>query len=450
MNPARKRLPYCDSLRRLSEALPYIVDERVGIVKEVTELPRDAGAPDYFHFYAQAANTSAFTRQLNFYAAGGASGDRGMAVAKAVGEAVERYCGAIYDVEELPLFSRQEAPFRCVDPALFAHYSAEQYGAPGFPYVEFDDATPVRWVAARDVLTWEEIYVPAAKVYVPYTYYEGTGDTPICQPISTGLACHVSPAEAALSGVSEVIERDSVTLMWQAMITPPQVSVETLSDANYDLVERYERTGGKVTMFDITTDNGVPTILSVVRYESLEQPGLVVAASTSLDPEEAARKSLEELAHTRRYSQQINLKLPRLVVDAPLHENVSGQISHLNFWCDHDNLRYAAFLFSSKKRIGFDEIPNRSTGDARCDFAFVARAIEATGHRVLLVDVTTPDVRGLGFTVIRAIVPGYHPLALGFAYRARGGRRLYEVPQKLGHKGITREAGENPIPHPYP
>jgi ribosomal protein S12 methylthiotransferase accessory factor len=238
--------------------------------------------------------------------------------------------------------------------------------------------------------------------------------------------------------------------MWQAMIAPPQVSVETLSDANYDLVERYERTGGKVTMFDITTDNGVPTILSVVRYESREQPGLVVAASTSLDPEEAARKSLEELAHTRRYSQQINLKLPRLVVDAPLHENVTGQISHLNFWCDHDNLHYGAFLFSSKKRIGFDEIPNRSTGDARRDFACVTSAIEATGHRVLLVDVTTPDARRFGFAVIRVIVPGYHPLALGFGYRARGGRRLYEVPQKLGHKGITRETGENPIPHPYP
>lgn len=436
--------------RRLTDVLPDLVDDRVGIVRHVTEMPRDAGAPDFFHFYAAASNTVAFTRQVNFYAAGGASSDRGLAIAKAVGEAVERYCGAIYDVEELPLFSRAEGPFPCVDPVAFAHYSAEQYASPGFPFVPFDDSTPVRWVRAFDALTGEGIFVPAAKVYVPYTYYLGTGDTPICQPISTGLACHMSAAEAAISGICEVIERDAVTLTWQAMMSPPQVRVETLSDANYDLVERYERTGGKVTMFNITTDVGVPTVLSVVRHPSPEQPALVVAASTSLDPEQAVRKSLEELAHTRRYSQQINLKLPRLVPDPPAHENVTGQISHLNYWCDHQNLPQAAFLFASKQRVDFDELPDLATGDARRDLDVIARAVKSTGCRVLLVDVTTPDAGELGFSVVRALIPGFHPLALGFAYRARGGRRLYEVPQKLGQKGITRESGEYPFPHPYP
>lgn len=445
-----RRLPFGPSLRRLADVLPDIVDGRVGIVRGLTELPREAGAPDFFHFYARACNTAAFTGQMNFANAGGASCDRGMAVAKAVGEAVERYCGAIYDVEALPLFSRREAPFPCVDPALFAHYSAEQYDSPGFFYVPFDDDTPVRWVAAFDALTLETIHVPAAKVYIPYSYYMGTGDAPICQPISTGLACHMSRAEAAVSGICEVIERDAVMLTWQAMMSPPQIRVETLSDANYDLVERYERGGGKVTVLDITTDVHVPTVLSVLRYASSEQPAMVVAAATSPDPEEAARKSLEELAHTRRYSQQINLRLPRLVVDAPNHENVTGQIGHLNFWCDHANAHHAAFLFASKQRLEFDELPSLATGNPRRDVKALARAIESTGHRTLLVDVTTDDVRELGLAVMRAVVPGFHPLALGFPHRARGGRRLYEMPQKLGHKGITREAGENPIPHPYP
>jgi ribosomal protein S12 methylthiotransferase accessory factor len=444
------RRPPAASFRRLADVIGDLVDARVGIVRDVDEMPRDAGAPDFFHFYARACNTAAFTRQVNFYAAGGASSDRSRAVGKAIGEAVERYCGAIYDVEQLPLYSRQDAPFPCVCPGSFAHYSEEQYASPGFLFTPFDDRTPVRWVQGFDALTFEKIFVPAAKVYVPYTIYHGSGDTPICQPISTGLACHMSPAEAAVSGVCEVIERDAVTLMWQAMISPPRLRVETLSDANYDLVERFERTGAKVTMFDITTDVGVPTVLSVMQHASEEQPAMVVAASTSLDPEEAVRKSLEELAHTRRYSQQINVKLPRLVVDPPHHENVTGQISHLNFWCDPQNVKYADFLFASRKRMDFEELPNLATGDARRDLAVISRAIESTGHRVVLVDVTTSDVRELGFSVIRAVVPGYHPLALGFAYRARGGRRLYEVPQKLGHKGITRESGENPIPHPYP
>src|SRR5713101_65923 len=142
--------PFAASFRRLTDIVGALVDVRVGIVREINEMPRDAGAPDFFHFYARACNTIAFTRQVNFYAAGGASSDRGLAVAKAIGEAVERYCGAIYDVEQLPLYSRQEAPFPCVCPDSFAHYSVEQYDSPGFIFAPFDDKTPVRWVAGFD------------------------------------------------------------------------------------------------------------------------------------------------------------------------------------------------------------------------------------------------------------------------------------------------------------
>jgi ribosomal protein S12 methylthiotransferase accessory factor len=436
-----------DSLARVSS---NIVDDRVGIVREVVETPRDPGAPDFFHFYAQACDTTAFTAQKNFGTGGGASSGRSRAVAKAIGEAVERYCSAIYEAERLPLFSYADAPRRCVDPTVFALHNSEQYLSPGFAFVPFERSTPVRWVEGIDPLTRESVYVPAAMVYLPYTYHVGVGEAPICVPISTGLACHMSFAQAAVSAICEVIERDAITLTWQAMMSPPQILVESLSEENYDLVRRFERTNGKVTMFDITIDAGVPSVLSVLRYQSKERPALVVAGSTSPDREDAVRKSLEELAHTNRYSQQIKTLMPRLTVDDPNHENVTDQISHLNFWCDHANLHRADFIFTSKERKEFEEIANISSGDASGDLAAIVEAVKATGHQVVLVDLTTPDVAELGFFVVRAVIPGYHPLALGFQYRSRGGKRLYEIPQKYGQKGVTREAGENPSPHPYP
>jgi ribosomal protein S12 methylthiotransferase accessory factor len=39
---------------------------------------------------------------------------------------------------------------------------------------------------------------------------------------------------------------------------------------------------------------------------------------------------------------------------------------------------------------------------------------------------------------------------MGFRLRARGGRRLYTVPQRLGHRGIEPGAPDDPAPHPYP
>lgn len=437
------------SLDRLIDITGLLVDERIGIIRHVREVPREAGDPDFYHFAALACNTEAFSRQANFRNAGGASTDRDTCIAKAIGEAVERYSAALFEVEELPLFAYEEAPFSCVAPAQFALYSASQYADPGFPWVPFVEETPVRWAPAFDLLTGERVHVPAAMVYVPYLYYQGSEDSPVVQPISTGLACHGSFEEAAAGGICEVIERDAFTITWQARLSHPQIRVETLNDRNYDLVDRFERTGANVTMLDLTMDARVPTILSVLRSRAERAPALVLAAASDLDPNEAARKSLEELAHTRRYSREVKARLPRLEMDPP-HLNVIDQKDHLNFWCDEANVPLADFLFASRRRVEFDSIPNDATGNPRRDLATLLRKIGDTGHRVLVADITSPDVRELGLHVVRAVIPGYHPLFMSHRLRALGGRRLWETPQQLGYEGLDPNAGDNPAPHPYP
>jgi ribosomal protein S12 methylthiotransferase accessory factor len=435
---------------RMARIIDYVVDGRVGIVGFVGEEPRDAGAPDFFHFAALAANTAAFAGFENFSNTGGAAAERETALAKAIGEAVERYCSAVFDYEALPLCSRETASFPCVPPSSFALYSKAQYQDPEFPWRPFDDTTLVRWTPARAAGSGELCYVPAARCFIPYHFYLSTGDTPIDQPISTGLACHMSAAEAAAAGICEVIERDAFLITWQAMLAPPQIRLETLSERNADLVKRFERTGSMVVMFDITMDHGVPTILSVLRGNQPAAPALVFAASASLDPEEAAQKSLEELAHTRRYCSIIKRHMPRLVPAPPAHANVTSQMDHLNFWVDEDNAHLARWIFASPLRIDFDQRPSLATGRPDDDLRVLVSKIEVVGERVLLVDLTTPDVAELGFRVVRAIIPGFHPLHLGHPLRALGGYRLWEVPQKNGYQGITPKWGDNPHPHPYP
>jgi ribosomal protein S12 methylthiotransferase accessory factor len=438
------------SLKRLIDIADYLVDERVGVINCAKESPADAGAPQFFHYYAEACNTLALSSQENFVYVGGASADRSMALAKALGEAVERYSSAIYNVEELPLYSRAEAPFRCIEPRECAFYSDEQCARPGFPFVPFDETTPVRWKSAIDPLTGEVWYVPAALVYMPYYFYSSTDDSPIVQPISTGMACHCSPAEAAISGICEVVERDALMISWQACLAHPQIRVESLSDRNYDLVQRFERTGARVTLFDITLDAGIPTILSVLRSPSPRAPATVVANSTSLSPEVAICKSLEELAHTRRFMQQITDRMTRLVPSPPMHENIVDQMTHLNFWCDHANSHLADFLWASKKRVDFARLKDHSTGDSQADLQVLCKLIRSVGHRVLIADLTTSDIGQLGLTVIRAIIPGFHPLTMGYNNRVLGGKRLWVVPKKVGHAGLAPGAADNPSPHPFP
>ena len=163
------------SLRRLSGVLEYLVDDSVGVIRGVVEVPRQAGTPDFFHFAATAGNTQAFCPMPNFASGGGASTVRDVAVAKAVGEAVERYCAALYEMDDLPLTSRRAAAFECAAPAEFALYSPEQYAQPDFPWQAFDDDTPVRWARAFDPKFDGECRVPAAMIFLPVHVLHGDG-----------------------------------------------------------------------------------------------------------------------------------------------------------------------------------------------------------------------------------------------------------------------------------
>jgi ribosomal protein S12 methylthiotransferase accessory factor len=432
----------------LAEIAADLIDDEVGIVRLAVAAPRQAGSPSFFHYWAQAADTGAFVEQHNFAQTGGSAEDPDRALAKALGEAVERYCAAIYAREDFPLRTAEEAGFPIIDPATFALNSPTQYAEEDFWLTPFGRETAVRWAPAVDALSGEVRHVPAAMVYLPYSYEPEHGEPPIAQPISTGLACHTSFDRAAAVALAEVVERDAFTIVWQARIAPPRIAADTLPPELARLHDRFGSAGYEVTLFDITLDNRIPTVLSVSRHGSPERPAVVVAASASLDPASATRSSLEELSHTGHYCQEIVREVPRLAPDG--WRTVADQESHLNYWCDHANAGGVESLFASSSEVAFDELEDARTGDAANDLRELATRIAATGHRPLLCDLTTPDVAALGLAVTRAVVPGYHPLVCGHRYRALGGRRLWEVPQRLGYPGISPKDGDNPLPHPYP
>jgi ribosomal protein S12 methylthiotransferase accessory factor len=433
----------------LFDIVKYLVDDHVGIIHEIEEVPRESGMPAFFFFFARACNTNAFCLQQNFGNTGGGSADRRMAMAKAIGEAVERYCAAIFDCEDLPLAAYASASFPCVSPGEFALHSKAQYEEKGFPFAPFDSDTLIRWTPAREAGTDELRYVPAAMVYVPYFHDVERGEQPIIQSISTGLACHGSIADASITAICEVIERDAFTMAWQAKLSMPRIRINSMSEAIRELVQRFERTGRSITLLDLTLDTGVPTILSVARHGSPEAPALVFAASSHLDPEQAARKSLEELAYTGLLAQHLKTYRPRIVA-ALRYDNIVEQDSHVHFYADHANAHLADFLFESSRMIEFAEIADLSTDTSEEDLRILIERVRGTGHKVLMADLTTPDIAELGLSVVRAIIPGFHPMFLGHRVRALGGRRLWEIPKALGYPGIDRATGDNPAPHPYP
>jgi len=425
-----------------------LVNVRVGIIRGVREIPLRAGSPSFFHYGALACSTEALGYEPNFSEVGGASISRDIALAKAIGEGVERYCSALFDVNEFPLCSYSEADFECVDPLSFALYTDEQYQQKDFIFKPFSRSTTIRWVRSLNLLTNRTIYVPAGAVFVPYMYYIDSGDTPIIQPISTGLACHGTSTQATISAICEVVERDAFTTVWQAGLSPPIVRTDTLDDRNRNIADRFKRPGVELTIFDITTDCQIPTIMAFLRDHSPESPAVTVAAATDPNSSRAVCKALEELAHTRMYMQQLAEEHGS---DLPLSAtDVRDQKGHLVFYIPQENARWTDFLFDNPRERHFKDIRNIALSDASMTLSAILETLRRVVPVVAITDITSTDVRELGLSVVRAVIPGLNPLCMGHQYRALGGRRCIDVPRRLGLRRAFPEDSDNPAPHPFP
>jgi ribosomal protein S12 methylthiotransferase accessory factor len=436
-------------LERLLGLWDVLVDPKVGIVADVQELIPDDDDPDFFHYLSRACDTRRFTALRNFGNNGGVSANRYVALAKAIGEAVERYCGAIFDYRDLVYASYAELDRPATHPASFALYAPEQFDGGDFPWKPFAVDAPIAWTPGRSLVTDEEILVPAAMTYVPYHYLASRPDTPIVQPISTGLACGCSFADAALSGICEAIERDAFTLTWQARMSRPHIGTEALTAPVLDLLRRYTEVDLRVELMDITTDIAVPTVLTVALGEAPTSPAVTVAAASDASPERALVKSLEELAHTRKFAKQVMEFMPEIHPE-PGHPAVREQTHHLRFYCPQASKPFAEFAWASPDRRAFGAMADCSQASTELELDAVVRELARRGLEPIACDLTTPDVGALGLSAVRVVVPGLNPLFMGYVNRARGGERLRTVPPRLGHAAVAPDAPDNPYPHPFP
>ena len=432
----------------IAAVFDQLYDPKLGIVSSLGEIGRDPDAPDYFHAAAGVCDTAHLGGVGGRFSTAAAGTTRDAAFATAIAAALTRYAATLYDRGQLPVATAAAAGFACVEPRAFAHFSDGQYRRPGFPYVPFTAETPVRWTSTVDVATGETVHVPASLVWHPFLHVRSAGDLPVIPPGRGGLGFGDSVPAASLAGLYDVVARDAAAVFWQAMTPPPHIRHETLPPAIGALVGRFERAGDRVLLLDATTNNRIPVILAVLVSDRPEAPASVFAAAANLDPVVASADALRKLAETRRLARAAQRSEPP---PSPSNdwEDVIEPADHLRFAAARENAERIAFILTSEDRRHLSEREAAATGSAAGDLEVAAGRVGFTGVRVLSANLSSADLAGLGLAVCRVVVPGYQPLNPGHALRPLGGDRLYEVPQKLGYRGIARGSSGNTLPHPF-
>ncbi|MEW1796215.1 TOMM precursor leader peptide-binding protein [Streptomyces niveus] len=428
------------------DALRAAEDDRVGIVHATSVRRAESGPPVYLSG-STSADLSLIKRTMGVTVNGGAGFSKGEAVAATIGESLERYAAGLYRPADLHLATWDEleaAGRSAVPPAEFGLFSPEQHAEPGFPFTPFDGGTPVRWTQATDLLSGAPVQVPASQVYMHYRRLRG--EAAIGQSISTGLAAGPSYRAAVLSGLYEVIERDALAISWLHRLPPrplPPEVVAASSRVSY-LIDR--ATTWRVRFYDLSLDLTPSTVVAVMEHHSGAEQIMSFGSACRWSPVKAVEKAFLEAAQGLTYVRRL-LRQHEDWEAAEDFGNVDDFNKHAILYSKYPRLRERAGYLVHPSAPVPPGRPERPAPAATDDpVGRITAELAAAGHRVCVVDLTTPDVRRSGAHVVRVLVPGLQHLSGVHGCRMLGNRRLYDIVAALGCD--TRP--DNPYPHPLP
>ncbi|NMO51807.1 TOMM precursor leader peptide-binding protein [Actinoplanes sp. TBRC 11911] len=417
-----------------------LVGSDYGIVRSLGVVPRDTDEPAAPVVYrAELANHRLVGRDEEPFAVCSGKGMTGAdALVSALGEACERYCGSRWTGEIVRHCRRAELPGPSLDPAELVLYTGEQHRA-GLPYAPWRADTPIGWVEMTDLTDGSAVWVPAIAVLMDYRV--GHHAEFLAPITSNGLAAGPDLGAAVLAATLEVIERDAFVLGWLRELPPrARLSPYDVPDPGVrTLAAGWQRRGIDLELYVLHTDMPVTVVLALGADRDLDRrPSVVAGLAAHPDWVTACRKAALEVGQVRP-ALRARLRDPATASRLATLVATPSAVATLE---EHDLLFADA---SARPALDFlRSTPVTAPAEPERPADPLAELVRHA--RILYRDLTTPDVAGLGVHVARAVLPGFQPIHFGAGEPRLAGRRLRELPERLGvtagHDGV------NLYPHP--
>jgi ribosomal protein S12 methylthiotransferase accessory factor len=346
---------------------------------------------------------------------------------KSIAESLERHCSETIDTRRIINKPFSELEDRAVDPAVFVNYSDNLLKGRRNEYIEKIRKAKVSWVKGTHLNSGEQVFVPAQLVYSPYDI---SNEPLIRTPISTGAAFGTDENSARERGLLEIIERDSFMITW---LTKRKPLIVDLSESGLNhLKEYFERYLLEPYVFDITTDLNVPSMLAVLIDRTGIGPAVSVGLKSSLDANQAALGALLEAQHVRGWVRFSYMRGNQPKIESP--RDIMDLRTRGYYWYSTDRIAKLDFLLDNKNFKAVPKEKSSTLGDTP-----LAEYLIDKDFDIYYVDISTPEVKKEGFSVIKSIIPQLHPLLLD-----------EDMPYDYGGRLQKYFTGEiNRTPHPF-
>lgn len=307
--------------------------------------------------------------------------------------------------------------FGAFEDLCYSHHMVDPDKLPRYVDSNWTPYAQTLWVEGRSLAHQRGIWVPFEMVHTNYTVPLPTGHGGF-QASSNGLASGNHVLEAVIHGLSEVIERDALTL-WHLKSDEEQeqtrLDLETVADPICrDLIARFHRAGVEVGVWDITSNIGVPVFLCRIVQANGDHAATIrpaIGCGASLVREIALARALTEAAQSR------------LTFIAGTRDDIRRE-DYERFLSGEEQGRWLARLRDEAPTRDFNAIPNWTGLSLRQDLDELTNRLARVGiDDVIVVDLSRPE---FNIPVVRVIVPGLegvdHPgYALGRRARAAKG-----------------------------
>jgi ribosomal protein S12 methylthiotransferase accessory factor len=370
-NETQRAVPLEETLARIEPKVPAAGITRVA---DITNLDR-IGIP-VFSCIRPTAESGAIT----VYNGKGATVEESRI--SAIMEGIERYSSEIHDRRiEMMTYPEMTMHGRVLDPKdLILPEGADT-----------DHLLP--WFEGYDIANDEPIFVPAHAVFhpLPQRY------RPLFRTTTNGLASGNTREEAIFHALAEVIERDAWSLVEASRYTG--LSVVDIDDESLTgMQKKFADAQVEVTVKDITSDIGIPTMAAVADDVLLRDPTLLtIGIGTHTSARIAVMRALTEVAQSR------------LTQIHGAREDTT--LADLRKKMGYDRAkRINSYWFRDNGQVAYPEIPSFDSDDFVKDIRFAIDALNKQGlDRVIVVDLTREEI---GVPVVRVIVPGLEAFAM--------------------------------------
>jgi ribosomal protein S12 methylthiotransferase accessory factor len=397
---------------------------------------------------------------------GGRTWDYRTSEAVAVLEALERYGGASPTGKRTVIRAAMaDLSDPVLDPRTLGEHEDDMYDRIPHLYRPFTEESECNWVWGYSLTGEIPVLVPESCAYF---WTLNRPDRAFIADTTNGCALGSCLEEAILYGILEVAERDAFLLTWHSKIPAAAIDLDASDDREPAVTAAAitQATGYQVSLFDITTEVGIPCVWALATHPRLRDGGLpsgtgelalFCAAGSHLTPERAAQSALAELGPQLTDAiRKFPARKDEAAASLTSPEHVKTIFDHAVAFGDPRAAERLDFLAgpSAQRRplaeVGRDGSWPRTT-DLRDDLLEMIRRFREENLEVIVVDQTGPEHRALGLHCVRVLIPGTLPLTYGHSRRRlRNLPRLLTLPHRLGYaEAPLTMADVNQLPHPF-